>query len=71
MRAHSPQLAAGLASEIKIDQTPYWEDSLQLAAGYSSIVFESGNDKAATSFSRRDQTDQIFSSIRLIKILGI
>jgi hypothetical protein len=37
-RAHSPQLAAGLASESKIGKIPYREDSLQLAAGYSSIV---------------------------------
>jgi hypothetical protein len=36
-RAHSPQLAAGLASESKIDKIPYREDTLQLAAGYSSI----------------------------------
>jgi hypothetical protein len=35
-RAHSPQLAAGLASESKIGKIPYREDSLQLAAGYSS-----------------------------------
>jgi len=41
MRAHSPQLAAELASEIKIDPIPqwaYWEDSLPLAAGYASIL---------------------------------
>jgi hypothetical protein len=37
-RAHSPQLAAGLASESKIGKIPYREDSLQLAAGYSSII---------------------------------
>ena len=37
-RAHSPQLAAGLASESKMSKLPYREDSLQLAAGYSSIV---------------------------------
>jgi hypothetical protein len=37
-RAHSPQLAAGLASESKIGKIPYREDSLQLAAGYSSIL---------------------------------
>jgi hypothetical protein len=47
-RAHSPQLAAGLASESKICKIPYREDSLQAcrseaeipfrgAAGYSSI----------------------------------
>jgi hypothetical protein len=36
-RAHSQQLAAGLASESKIGKIPYREDSLQLAAGYSSI----------------------------------
>jgi hypothetical protein len=37
-RAHSPQLAAGLASEYKNYRIPYREDSLQLAAGYSSII---------------------------------
>jgi hypothetical protein len=36
-RAHSPQLAARLASEYEISKIPYREDSLQLAAGYSSI----------------------------------
>jgi hypothetical protein len=37
-RAHTPQLAAGYASESKIGKIPYREDSLQLAAGYSSIT---------------------------------
>ena len=37
MRAHSPQIAAGLASEIEIDPIPYLEVSLQLAAGYDRI----------------------------------
>ena len=32
-RAHSPSLAAGLASELKIDIHPYGEDSPRLAAG--------------------------------------
>jgi hypothetical protein len=36
-RAHSPQLAAGLASESKIGKIPYREDPLQLASGNFSI----------------------------------
>jgi len=35
-----PWLATGLASEIKIDPMPCWEDSPQLAAGYASIFFQ-------------------------------
>jgi len=40
-RSHSPLLAAGNASEYENDRIPYREDSLQLVAGYSSILLKS------------------------------
>ena len=47
-RAHSPQLAAGLASEYKIRfKVLTVEDSLQLAAGFFKMIFRHGENKIA------------------------